>query len=322
MNLNSREKTKYVIKSSLIAVIIFTVINIGFLTRAHAAVSASDLINLANVSRTQNNLGLLTTNDELTQAALAKANDMFAHQYFAHTSPDGKTPWDFIKAINYEYNYAGENLAIGYSDNNELHNAWMNSPSHRENILNPNYRDIGMASVSGVYQGSQTIIVVQEFGSTNNDQPLTAVASANQNPGFTIDSSKTSFSPQKSYAGEEVLFKTSITGNVSDVYFIVGDTKIDLKNEKNYEKSVKINTSGSLTVNLVVVDLSGEKHTQTIGTLQVLPTTISKDYIGSNNFVSHNYISIISILLFALIVAGYFLMRHQKKYQEKLFDFI
>lgn len=137
--------------------------NIGIFGFAHAA-STNELINEANTDRTQSGLTVLNISDKLTVAAQAKAKDMFNHGYFAHISPQGKTPWDFMTEVSYNYAYAGENLAIGYTNNQELNSAWMNSPTHRENILDKNFSEIGMAVVNGNYEGSQTTIVVQMFG--------------------------------------------------------------------------------------------------------------------------------------------------------------
>src|SRR3990172_9929587 len=107
---------------------------------ALASYSAGTLVDLTNSARAQSGLGSLSTNAQLTSAAYAKAQDMLDNDYFAHTSPAGKTPWDFIIGNGYAYLYAGENLAIGYTDANELFSSWMASATHRENILNSNFR--------------------------------------------------------------------------------------------------------------------------------------------------------------------------------------
>lgn len=150
---------------STIAVLIL--INIGSFSVAHAA-TANTLVDMANISRSEEGLNQLTVNDKLTRAAVAKGQDMVENSYFAHISPSGKTPWDFINAQNYNYVFAGENLSIGYTNDTELHDAWMNSPSHRENIMNKNYSEIGVAVIKGKYQGSNTTFVVQMFGEAND----------------------------------------------------------------------------------------------------------------------------------------------------------
>lgn len=124
------------------------------------------LIELTNQERQKNGLGFLRENTALDQAAAAKAANMFQENYWAHFAPSGKSPWDFILGAGYKFTYAGENLAKNFAQSNEVVTAWMNSSSHRANILNPKYQDIGMAVVEGVLNGQKTTLVVQEFGTT------------------------------------------------------------------------------------------------------------------------------------------------------------
>ncbi|MCK4525186.1 MAG: hypothetical protein KAU07_02005, partial [Candidatus Andersenbacteria bacterium] len=101
---------------------------------------------------------------KLTEAAMEKADDMFEFQYFDHNSPSGSTPWTFIRSAGYDYIYAGENLAIDFVTANGAHKALMESASHRENILNSNYTEIGIAVMEGIFDGNKSIIIVEEFG--------------------------------------------------------------------------------------------------------------------------------------------------------------
>jgi hypothetical protein len=103
----------------------------------------------------------------LEQAALKKAQDMFAKNYWAHYAPDGSTtPWKFILAAGYVYKYAGENLAKDFDTSTSVMSAWMASAGHRANIVSKNYKDIGMVAVSGTLSGEETTLVVQMLGST------------------------------------------------------------------------------------------------------------------------------------------------------------
>lgn len=117
-----------------------------------------------NQERTQDNLPYLHFNPTLAKSAEAKARDMFAHNYWSHNSPQGKTPWDFFKAQDYNYSVAGENLAKDFYDTNTLLAAWMNSPTHRANITSDKYQEIGIAVVNGTLNGVSTTLVVQHFG--------------------------------------------------------------------------------------------------------------------------------------------------------------
>src|SRR5207302_5413693 len=105
-------------------------------------IAAQDLLNLTNQERQKNGLAPLVMNDQLTNAAKMKAQDMFALNYWAHNSPTGTMPWDFIKKAGYDYEFAGENLARGFTSAPDIVTAWMNSPSHRENMLSPHYKDV------------------------------------------------------------------------------------------------------------------------------------------------------------------------------------
>ncbi|MFA6081087.1 MAG: CAP domain-containing protein [Patescibacteria group bacterium] len=127
-------------------------------------ISVNKLYQLTNEQRQNNNLSPLSLNSALTLAAQRKAENMFAENYWAHYSPDGKTPWDFILGAGYQYEYAGENLAKNFLFSNGVVDAWMNSATHRDNILKKEYTEVGYAIVNGVLNGEQTTIVVQEFG--------------------------------------------------------------------------------------------------------------------------------------------------------------
>lgn len=129
-----------------------------------ANISPEKLIEVTNVKRVENGLQPLKTNSVLNQAAQMKAGDMFALDYWAHNSPVGKTPWFFFQEAGYSYLYAGENLARDFNDYEAVVTAWMDSPTHRDNILNDHYQEIGIAVVNGTLDGIETTLVVQLFG--------------------------------------------------------------------------------------------------------------------------------------------------------------
>jgi cell division septation protein DedD len=149
------------------------VIELGFLVQVFlvfnktnflAEVLPGVLTSLTNQERAQNNVPPLTENALLDQAAQDKANDMATFGYFAHTSPEGKTPWYWFGLVGYRYQAAGENLAVNYFESADVATAWMNSPEHRANIVKAGYTDIGIGVASGVYEGQNTVFVAQEFG--------------------------------------------------------------------------------------------------------------------------------------------------------------
>lgn len=128
-------------------------------------ITTEELLLLTNEKRQAIGLSSLRLNDDLSEAAKLKANYMFSKNYWAHNAPDGTTPWVFIKKVDYDYIYAGENLARGFTTSQDVVNAWMASQSHKENMLSENYKDIGFAVMEGKLLGENTTLVVEMFGS-------------------------------------------------------------------------------------------------------------------------------------------------------------
>ncbi len=132
------------------------------------AFAASDelaILNLMNTERAAAGLKPLAWNDKLSQAARAKSIDMITDGYWSHNSPDGKTPWFFMKQAGYRYRSAGENLAKGYDSNAATVNGWMNSAGHKANILSNKYKEAGIATITGKINGVETKLVVAMYGS-------------------------------------------------------------------------------------------------------------------------------------------------------------
>ncbi len=127
-------------------------------------ISQKSIVALTNAARSASGLNTLEVNDKLTRAAQAKAQDMLNNQYFAHTSPAGIRPWDWIKQTGYTYLYSGENLAVHYETAEAVQDGWMASPGHRANILNPHYTQIGVAISNGAFEGVPTTFAVEMFG--------------------------------------------------------------------------------------------------------------------------------------------------------------
>lgn len=127
---------------------------------------ADTIITDTNKQRTDNNVKLLAKNDDLMNAANLKIDDMLRDQYFEHVSPaTGRDASYFVGQVKYNYSYIGENLALGdFKSEEDLVNAWMNSPGHRENILRGEYSQIGAAARKGIINGRDTWLAVQIFG--------------------------------------------------------------------------------------------------------------------------------------------------------------
>jgi len=143
-----------------------------------ANISPSEVIRLTNEKRVQAGLSPLQENGSLSQAAQAKGADMLVKGYWAHVAPDGTQPWFFFANAGYKYRFAGENLARDFTNPNSTVDAWMASASHRENLLSPNYKEIGIGVVEGNLAGADTTIVVQFFGTRYGDAVPAPIAQA------------------------------------------------------------------------------------------------------------------------------------------------
>lgn len=148
----------------------------------------SELLARTNTEREAVGVSSLQLNDKLSRAAYYKGKDMFANQYWAHTSPSGVQPWKWLGDVNYNYGYAGENLAKNFTSSQAVVSAWMASAKHKENMLKPEYQDVGFAIVDGILDGRAASIVVALYATpvassvqgaqfvTAHDEPLGFVA--------------------------------------------------------------------------------------------------------------------------------------------------
>lgn len=137
-------------------------------------INIENVVNLANQSRLDSGLNELFINPTLNRVASKKAHNMIKYHYFSHTSPAGIDPWYWFKDEGYDYKYAGENLAINYKTAADQQAAWMTSPTHRKNIMNPNYEEIGVATASGYINNKPANITVQVFGTPQVHNTTTA----------------------------------------------------------------------------------------------------------------------------------------------------
>ncbi|MDP3917901.1 MAG: CAP domain-containing protein [Candidatus Woesebacteria bacterium] len=185
---SNNHKAKILHSSSLIIIASFLIlfqIGLNSLSKISPSIlgyasniSIQEVVNLTNQKRTEAGLSALSLNQELSAAAYTKAKDMIDKDYWAHTAPDGTEPWKFFGDFGYKYRYAGENLARDFSNASSAVNAWMNSPTHRENILNPKYKEIGIGVTEGDLAGSDTTVIVQFFGATYADKVVQPLAGA------------------------------------------------------------------------------------------------------------------------------------------------
>ncbi|MEX1111829.1 MAG: CAP domain-containing protein [Candidatus Andersenbacteria bacterium] len=147
-----------------------------------STITTARITQLTNAERTEAGLPALTTNSKLAAAAKEKGEHMLAEDYFAHISPSGVTPWFWIQKHGYAYQVAGENLAIDFTEAEDVVAAWIASPSHKDNIMHPAYTETGIAVVSGEFQGGTSIIVVHMFGKPSTGQVAAEVVSPTPTP--------------------------------------------------------------------------------------------------------------------------------------------
>lgn len=129
-----------------------------------SSITIDEVVRATNEQRLGEGLKPLSYSEKLADAARRKAANMFEENYWAHNSPSGKSPWVWFNSAGYSYVYAGENLAKDFGETSRLFSAWMASPTHKDNIVNPKYTEIGIAVVPGSLQGQETVLVVQLFG--------------------------------------------------------------------------------------------------------------------------------------------------------------
>ncbi|MBI3255788.1 MAG: hypothetical protein HYZ63_02355 [Candidatus Andersenbacteria bacterium] len=161
-----RHKPLALVSAFLIAIKVATIGAIALTpsTADLSTITVNRIIQLTNAERKKAGVGELKTNGKLMSAAQMKGEDMLAHDYFAHISPSGVTPWFWMAKTGYTYQVAGENLAIDFTEAEDVVTAWLASPSHHDNMLRSDYTETGVAVVSGEFEGGTSIVVVHMFG--------------------------------------------------------------------------------------------------------------------------------------------------------------
>lgn len=174
-----RPKALVTYSAALILLKLF-VTGVLFITFPNPAKLSQEIINtilhLTNESRTDAGVSPLSINPALAAAAELKANDMVAKDYFSHYTPEGNPPWIFIDETKYPYSVAGENLAMNFTSANTVHSAFLASPSHKRNILDPRFNEVGFAVARGEINGAETQVLVEFFGKAITPLPASEVA--------------------------------------------------------------------------------------------------------------------------------------------------
>lgn len=222
-----------------------------------AELNTQKIIELTNQLRAEYGLPPVKENNILDKAAQLKAQDMATNNYFAHFSPSGISPWYWFQQAGYKYHYAGENLAMNFIDSEEVVKAWFNSPSHRENLLNKNYTEIGIAIMPGNSQinGLNRPIVVQLFGSpsTRVTPPINNQFLNNQTPSTTL--------PQQLVLGEEAkLNDNNLPKPTTTTKLVTTTTKYSQEITSNVSSSTITSPTTILTSSSITLIESNEKE--------------------------------------------------------------
>ncbi|HEX7676864.1 MAG TPA: CAP domain-containing protein [Thermoanaerobaculia bacterium] len=130
-------------------------------------ITRASVVAAMNEYRAEHHLPPLREDLRLDAAANDRMRDMEDQGYWAHESPDGRSPFTWLAPHGYDFHYAGENLASGFETTELLVAGWMESPGHRDNILSPHFEDCGIAIIDGMTmrRGTGKSIVVM-FGET------------------------------------------------------------------------------------------------------------------------------------------------------------
>jgi len=113
-------------------------------------ITRASVVAAMNEYRAEHHLPPLREDVRLDAAAGDRMRDMEDQGYWAHESPDGRSPFTWLAPHGYDFHYAGENLATGFETTELLMDGWMESPGHRENILSPHFEDCGIAIIEGL----------------------------------------------------------------------------------------------------------------------------------------------------------------------------
>ena len=255
------------------------------------AIYPAVLADMTNENRAEDGLSKLAWNPTLERAASMKAEDMRSNGYFAHTSPRGISPWYWFDQAKYDFIYAGENLALDFTESKDVQEAWLNSPTHRADVVNHDYTEIGISSVGGVYEGRKTTFVVEFFG-----KPTKTALAANNTP--TIDNAGNA--PQTVPANNNTqpeIAGASAQTNVQPTKPTTETIRIIEQADKSKEKFIAVeNTSNSSTTvkTAEAPKIVTDKYSTWYQRLAVNPTNTIKAIYGT--IVGFALLSILLVL--------------------------
>ena len=307
------------------------------LSYAASYLDATDIMNRINQERSSRYIATLTTNNKLITAAQSKADDMIARGYFAHVDPDGKYVWPRIEAAGYQpYTTLGENLAMDFTSADELVAAWMNSPTHRANVLNDKFQDQGLALTSGDFAPDHyTTAVVSLFGTlaSSTTKPLSAPVTTNTaaSSGALSIVSDSKISVTQLSGHNLVDVTVSITGSPTLVTANLKGLSINLlkQTQDTYQGEFTFNASEDLNgqnLNIEARDASGAKVSssvklQNISTLPADTTDTNANPAGAKIPISSDaqimqtlriIFGVLSIIYLTFLIINAIIVRRNK----------
>lgn len=258
-------------------------------TNMTAAVLPAVLVDLTNKDRIDSGINPLVRNPALDEAARLKAEDMANKQYFAHNSPDGTTPWQFMNKAGYRFYYAGENLAVDFTESVDVESAWLASPKHKANIMDARFTEIGIAAVDAVFEGKPTTFVVQMFG-----RPI---------------EKNTKILAIKDLSTEDVSTKSEDSKKIELVPEVKGESIGSIENIKVLEESDEF-------ISVKNTDIKEDLSHFNIGGTNIVPEKNSS-FLDRIIFSSPNTVDVIyRILIYIVLIALFMLMFIEIKRQH------
>lgn len=162
------------IATGAICLILYIVVYAPYYKPAVNIVNSNNIVDLINQERTLQSQPNLKIDSDLMKAAQKRAEDMAKQKIFDHYGPDGSNPWDYIQNSNYNYVIAGENLAISNSSDSDIVDSWMQSITHKNNILNADFYNIGMGSANfGAFEKHLDSNIIVVLFASKAKEPLT-----------------------------------------------------------------------------------------------------------------------------------------------------
>lgn len=309
--------------AGIVLIIEFVLFLTPFLSRFNmtggmASVLPALLADFTNTEREKIDLNTLTTNPLLDLAAEMKAKDMATYGYFAHTSPEGKTPWYWLEKAGYKYQYAGENLAVNFNDSKDVIEAWMKSPTHKANLVKDKYTEMGTAVAEGMYKGRKAIFVAQVYANPVPTEYF--VKDILETP--SVSSKEIAVAPKPKIEkvlgveDEKVIELAKISENKKEVALMPTELSSNVSTALDTSIATPISSDKISNPNFFQKILSSPRHTTNLALLGV--TIVMLFALLANTFIKirHFHPDLITngltvlVLVFGIFLANSFLSKH------------